>query len=250
MTTLSPIKKYITSPLIVIFLVSSFPPLSADEVPDKKIDLIVDEKNPEDPTKIVTRLGAGYNGDVTVNGSFGLDKARMISGYSNSDATEWRLGGSWLFEKGIVNFSFKKTQYDSGGDSISYNIGSYIPLKVFGFEPCGWQIFPSFGFNYTEGDLVASLDPLSPENPLLIPFDSKGIYLGVFTLKPINDQWTLMIGLGGSYGKDDTTNIYGGTGLSYRFTKKQSLNLFYSLSNSSQFGSNDTLGINYRFEFN
>jgi len=108
MTTLSPIKKYITSPLIVIFLVSSLSSLSADEVPDKKIDPIVDEKNPEDPTKIVSRLGAGYNGDVTVNGSFGLDKARMISGYSNSDATDGGSEAHGCSKKGLLILTLKR----------------------------------------------------------------------------------------------------------------------------------------------
>lgn len=242
------LSSWIFLPCLVFCLPSS---LQADE--EIKIDENQeqsDEKNPEDPTKVVTRLGAGYNGDFTINGSIGLDKARMISGFINEDASEWRLGGSWLFEKGIVNFNFKKTQYDSGGDSISYNIGTFVPLSVFGFEPCGWQIFPSFGFNYTDGEIRTEPNPLLPESAFIVPIDSKGIYLGAFTLKPINDQWTFMCGVGGSYGSDDTTNVYGGLGISYRVTKKQSFNLFYSASESSDFGTNDTLSINYRFEFN
>ncbi|NWK57560.1 hypothetical protein HW115_18220 [Verrucomicrobiaceae bacterium N1E253] len=207
------------------------------------------EKNPEDPTKIVTRLGAGYNGDFTINASWGLDKARMISGFINEDASEWRLGGSWLFEKGIVSFNFKKNQYDDGGESVSYNIGTFVPLSVFGIEPCGWQIFPSAGFNYTEGDIVVEAAPEFPENYFMVPFDSKGMYLGAFALKPITDQWTLMGGLGGSYGSGDATNIYGGAGIGFRITDKQSVNLFYSLSDSSEFGSRDTLSFSYRYEF-
>ncbi|WP_420884641.1 hypothetical protein [Vibrio chaetopteri] len=69
-------------------------------------ELVDEEKNQEDPTKIVTRVGAGYNGELTLNGSLGLDEARMISGNINSDASEWRIGGSWLFSKGIVNFNW------------------------------------------------------------------------------------------------------------------------------------------------
>jgi len=217
---------------------------AAEENAEKK-----EEKNPEDPTKIVTRLGAGYNGDFTINGSWGLDKTRMISGFINSDASEWRLGGSWLFKKGILNFNFKKNQYDSGGDSVSYNIGTYIPLSVFGFKPCGWMLFPSFGVNYTQGNILVASDSHFQETPFSVPIDSKGVYLGGFGLKPINDQWTVMVGLGGSYGSGDTTNIYAGTGISWRMTEQQSLNLFYSVSDSSQFGGRNTLSVNYRFEF-
>lgn len=230
-----------------LFFVSVGPLAAAEQVDTKAEE--TEEKNPEDPTKIVTRLGGGYNGDWTVSASVGLDKARMISGFVNEDASEWRLGGSWLFEKGIVNFNFKKTEYDDGGQSTSYNMGTFVPLSVFGIEPCGWQIFPSFGFNYTDGEIQVEPNPLLPESAFMVPIDSKGVYLGAFALKPLDAQWTLMGGLGGSYGKDDITNVYGGLGISYRATQKQSFNLFFSASDSSEFGSNDTLSINYRFEF-
>lgn len=39
---------------------------------------IADEKNQEDPTKIVTRIGIGYSDQFTISGSIGLDKVRMI----------------------------------------------------------------------------------------------------------------------------------------------------------------------------
>lgn len=209
----------------------------------------IDEKNPEDPTKIVTRIGAGYNGDFTLNGSIGLDEARMLSGFINSDASEWRIGGSWLFEKGIVNFNFKKTQYESGGQGTSYNVGTFVPLRVFGIEPNGWQIFPTLGLNYTRGEILALADPSDATSQFLLPVNSTGAYLGGFALKPLNDQWTTMGGFGGSYGSDSTTNVYGGLGLSYRLTKAQSCNIFLSASNSSQFGTNETLAVNYRYEF-
>jgi hypothetical protein len=221
---------------------------AAEEAAEKR-KVFEEEKNPEDPTKIVTRLGMGYNGDLTINGSFSLDKTRMISGFINSDATEWRLGGSWLFEKGIVNFHFKKNQYDNGGDSISYNIGTFIPLSVFGFKPCGWQLFPSFGFNYTQGNVLADSDLNFLDTPFMEPTDSAGIYLSGFALKPLNDQWTVIARMGGSYGSDNTTDIYAGTGISWRMTPRQSFNLFYSISDSSKFGGRNTLSINYLFEF-
>ncbi|CDT82954.1 conserved exported hypothetical protein [Vibrio coralliirubri] len=93
-------------------------------------ELIYEEKNQEDPTKIVTRLGGGYNGELTLNGSLGLDGARMVSGNINSDGSEWHIGGYWLFSKGIVNFNFKRNQYENGGESTSYNLGTFVPLSV------------------------------------------------------------------------------------------------------------------------
>jgi hypothetical protein len=205
-------------------------------------------KNQEDPTKIVSRLGAGYDGSLTINGSIGLDEARMITGYVNSDASEWRVGGSWLFDTGIVNFNFKRNQYDDGGESTSYNLGTFIPLSVFGIEPAGWQIFPTFGYNYTDGEVVIGSDWES--NPILMPIDSHGGYVGAFGLKPLSGGWTLMLAGGGSMGSNDTNNAYGGAGVSYRMSNNQSVNGFVLLSDSNQFGRKETYSMSYRYEFN
>ena len=63
-------------------------------------------KHHEDPTKIVTRAGVGYNGELTFNGTIGLDDTRKIYGSITASGDEWSLGGSWLFEKGIANFLY------------------------------------------------------------------------------------------------------------------------------------------------
>ncbi|MGR5269068.1 hypothetical protein ACPV5R_15060 [Vibrio astriarenae] len=94
------------------------------------------EKNPEDPTKIITKLGVGYSNEkLTLSGNIGLDDARMLNGRINDDGSEWSLGGSWLFDAGIVNFNFRKTTYDDNSTNTSYNLGSYFPLSEFGFSP-------------------------------------------------------------------------------------------------------------------
>ncbi len=72
---------------------------------------IADEKNQEDPTKIITKLGAGDNDQFTFSGSIGLDEARMINARINDDASEWRIGGSWLFDFGIVNFNVNRNDH-------------------------------------------------------------------------------------------------------------------------------------------
>lgn len=213
-------------------------------------ELVDEEKNQEDPTKIVTRVGAGYNGELTLSGSLGLDETRMISGNISSDASEWRIGGSWLFSKGIVNFNFKKNQYDSGGDSTSYNLGTFVPLSVFGVKPAGWQLFPAFGYNYTEGRTAVPTTHSYQSQLLMVPIESHGAYLGMLALKPISNGLTLMLGGGGSAGSNNTNNGYLGGGVSYRIDDNQSINSFGIVSNSSQFGSKSTLSINYRYEFN
>lgn len=212
--------------------------------------MIDEEKNQEDPTKIVTRVGAGYNGDLTLNGSLGLDESRMVSGNINSDGSEWRIGGSWLFSKGIVNFNFKKNQYDSGGDSTSYNLGTFVPLSAFGVSPAGWQLFPAFGYNYTEGRTVISTGHSYQDTPLMMPIKSHGGYVGMLALKPMRNGLTLMLGGGGSAGSNNTNNAYLVGGVSYRIDSHQSVNGLAAVSNSSQFGSKDTYSINYRYEFN
>lgn len=57
------------------------------------------EKHLDDPTRIMTKVGAGYDGELTFNGSIGLDETRMLRGQINADGSQWQLGGSWLFEK-------------------------------------------------------------------------------------------------------------------------------------------------------
>ena len=63
-----------------------------------------EEKHHEDPTKVITKIGFGYTDELTISGSLALDPARKINGKINTDASEWRLGGSWLFNFGILNF--------------------------------------------------------------------------------------------------------------------------------------------------
>ncbi|MDL5028900.1 hypothetical protein QR676_16790 [Vibrio sp. TMPB1044] len=213
-------------------------------------ELIDEEKNQEDPTKIVTRLGGGYNGELTLNGSLGLDEARMVSGNINSDGSEWRIGGSWLFNKGIVNFNFKRNQYENDGESTSYNLGTFVPLSVFGVTPWDWQLFPAFGYNYTEGHVTVPIHQSMQDGSVLMPIESHGGYLGMLALKPINDRVTLMLGGGGSLGSNNTNNAYLGGGASYRIDKNQSINSYAIFSDSSQYGSRDVLAINYRYEFN
>lgn len=188
------------------------------------------EKNPEDPTKIITKIGIGYNGDLTFNGSLALDDARKVNGSINSDGSEWRLGGSWLFPKGIANFNIDADDYRT-----SYSLGTFVPLHVLGVDTGKWLLFPMAGFSFT-----------TDKNST---YESYGAYAGMFFLRQLEPQWTV-IGWGvGALGTDDYSSIGAGLGLSYRMTKRQSINVIGTASNDI-YRSDTTAGINYRFEFN
>ncbi len=86
---------------------------------------VKDNKNKlaDDPTKVITKFGASYannydfdDQNISFSGSLALDQARKINLRINDDASEWRIGGSWLFPVGIVNFNFGKNEYVNGAD--------------------------------------------------------------------------------------------------------------------------------------
>ncbi len=89
----------------------------------------------------------------------------MVNASTTFDASEWRVGGSWLLDFGIVNFNFNRVDYDEGAYKHSYSLGTFIPLSIFGFAPGGWQIFPMLGYNYSAGDI------LTQQNSNITPFD-------------------------------------------------------------------------------
>jgi len=212
--------------------------------------VVCDEKLPEDPTKIVTKLGFSYTDEPSLSGSIGLDETRKINARINEDASEWRLGGSWLFKKGIVNFNFSESEFDTGASQTSYSVGTFIPLSIFGITPGGWQIFPMGGYSYNDGEIIS--DNLNSDvefDYVLVPATSHGIYLGAFGLKPLSEQWTLIGFGGGSVGSDDYSGYWAGAGIGYRINGNHSVNLFGVYSDNS-FGQDDKVGVSYTYEFN
>lgn len=207
----------------------------AQHSPDEKT------KSDDDPTKVTTQVGVAWSddydlddSDVTFSGSLALDAARKLNARINSDASEWRVGGSWLFPIGIFNFNIGKNDFSNGASQTNYSIGTFIPLSHFGIEPAGFQIFPMAGYTYNTGDAIECQkeeqkacsdqgfngDP-SPENGFA-PTDISGSsgYVGAFVLKPLNDRFRLMAFMAGSYGSknDDGDNYkgyFGGFGLGY-----------------------------------
>ena len=116
-----------------------------------KMENVKKEKNKlaEDPTKVVTQVGASYGGDkLKFSGSLSLGAVNKINASVDADGEEWRLGGSWLFDVGIVNVNFGKKEFDDGSSQNNYSIGTFMPLSYFGFTPWGtrflsWEGIPT-----------------------------------------------------------------------------------------------------------
>lgn len=208
-----------------------------------------DEKNPENPTKIVTKLGVGYSDQFTISGSIGLGKVRMINARINDDASEWRIGGSWLFDFGIINFNFNRNEYDNDAHANGYSIGTFIPLSHFDIAPGGIQIFPMAGYNYTDGEVAMPDGESGNDGFILIPNTTHGAYLGALALKPLNDKWTLMCVVGGAKGTDDYSSYWFAGGMSYKITQNQSCNL-YGFMSDSDYGDTQKISLSYTYEFN
>lgn len=213
------------------------------------IPAIAAEKHHEDPTKIVSKVGLGYNDNFVISGSLGLGPVKKINARINDDASEWRLGGSWLFKLGIVNFNFSQTDLGDGANKRNYSIGTFVPLNTFDIAPAGWQIFPMAGINYNEGDaLVQSSDPTFEGEYVLTPATTNGGYIGAFTFKPLGGHWALLAYAGASRGSDDYAGSWGGIGTSYTIDEKQSFNIFASTSDDD-FGQQQRASISYTREF-
>ena len=219
------------------------------------------DKSDDDPTKITTKVGIAWSdsydmndSNVAFSGSLALDEARQINASVNSDGTEWRVGGSWLFPVGIINFNFGKNDYPNGASQTNYSVGTFLPLSYFGFEPAGFQIFPMAGYTYNTGDTLhcdgeqksACAQPgfsgtPSPENGFnLQQTDGSSGYIGAFSLKPLTKDLRFLNFVGVSYGSknDDGENYKGyfaGIGLGYSFDKHHSVSAFTYIQDNNTY---------------
>ena len=230
---------------IVLQLITSLSWAAAPENAAEK------QKLDDDPTKVTTKVAVAWSdtydmddSNLSLSGSVALDKARKLNARINSDASEWRIGGSWLFPVGIVNFNFGKNQYSNGASQTNYSVGTFIPLSIFGFEPGGFQIFPMAGYTYNTGEIKGCkrddrgecvspdfAESLSPEfNFETITTSGSSGYLGAFSLKPLTSDLTLIGFAAGSYGSkneagDNYKGYFGGLGVGYSVTRHLSVNV-------------------------
>lgn len=207
-----------------------------------------EEKHHEDPTKVITKLGVGYSDVLTVSGSLALDAVRKVNGNINEDGSEWRVGGSWLFDFGIVNFSFGHSKYDSGGGKDNYSIGTFLPLNALGVDTGKWMIFPSAGLNHNKTEFFREEEIETVDELVLHQNTSNGAYIGCMALRPITQYWTLLMIAGGGIGSNDYSNVFGGIGMSYKVNGQHSLNA-YNFGSKDDYGSISKLVVNYTYEF-
>lgn len=207
-----------------------------------------EEKHQDDPTKVITRIGAGYTDDLSISGSLALDQTRKLNARTNLDASEWRLGGSWLFDFGIINFSLSRSEYDEAGYKNNYSVGTFVPLNVLGVDTGKWMVFPMAGFNHNEGENIATDSVQFEDNVVMEQNTSNGGYLGAMGLRPLTDHWTVLAFGGGGAGSGGYSNIWLGSGLSYKVNAHHSFNLFGFISDDN-YGRISKLGLTYTYEF-
>lgn len=207
-----------------------------------------EEKHHEDPTKVITKLGIGYTDEFTFSGSLALDSVRKLNARTNQDATEWNLGGSWLFDFGILNFSLGRSEYDNGGKKENYSLGTFLPLNAFGIDTGKWMIFPMAGINHNKIENTVIEEPDSFDEVITQQNTNNGGYLGSMFLRPLSEHWTAMAFAGGGLGSDSYSNLWAGAGASYKLNDMHSLNLFGFFS-EDDYGSISKLNINYTYEF-
>lgn len=217
------------------------------------------QKLAEDPTKVVTQVGVSYGGEkLKFSGSLSLGAVNKINASVDADGEEWRLGGSWLFDVGIVNVNFGKKEFDDGTKQNNYSIGTFMPLSYFGFTPWGTQIFVMGGYTYNDGEVACysyhqcgddfDINDVS-DGMILVPSSSSSGYLGTFALKPLTDKWRLIGIAAGSLGSNDYHGYLLALGTGYSITKRQSVAAYGFLQDNS-FGHDEQLGIVYKYQFN
>lgn len=204
-----------------------------------------DKKLSDDPTKIVTKIGFRYSEFATVSGSVAFGPVTKLN-VSVSEDDQWRIGGSYLFDFGIVNIAASRRDLSNGIEQTQYSIGTFVPLVAMGIEPAGWLLFPAAGANYTEG----SVDGFDFDFGNAISFEttSKGGYLGILALKPITENWNLSTAFIASAGSDDYSGYSIGAGATYAWSDVDSVSAFASYTDNS-FGDRDLIGVSYTREF-
>ena len=226
--------------LIMVLVLTSFFAAADEKEPT--------EKHHDDPTKVITRIGLGYTDDLSISGSVALDPVRKLNARTNLDASEWRLGGSWLFDFGIMNFSLSRSEYDDGGHKDNYSIGTFVPLSVLGVDTGKWMVFPMAGLNHNKGETVPSDNTQFEDDIVMTQNTSNGGYLGVMAVRPITDHWSIITFGGGGAGSGGYNNAWIGGAVSYKLNTHHSVNLFGFVS-EDDFGNISKLGFNYTYEF-
>lgn len=203
------------------------------------------EKLADDPTKVITKAGIRYDGNASINGSLALGPVSKIN-VNISETEEWSIGGSYLFKFGIINATGSLKKFPNGASQNQYTIGSFVPLSALGIKPANWQLFPAFGYSYSEGNFAVYDTDI--HDFIFVPTSANSAYLGMLGLKPFNEKWTFLGGIVGAKGSNSYSGYSIGAGVTYKLTSKDSLSVFGSYIDNS-FGTREVSGISYKHEF-
>jgi hypothetical protein len=208
-------------------------------------ELQQEQKAAEDPTKIATKVGASYAGELSVSGSMAVGPKFKFNGRI-AKSGQWSLGASYLLPIAIVTFAAGRSELDSGIQQTRYSLGGFVPLARAGLKTGKWQIFVPFGYTYTNGrQAVTDLDQ---QEGIPIEVSSNSAYLGVFTIRPLTERLTLIAGANFSKGTNDFSGLAAAGGLSYHLTGKDTVSARASYVTNT-FGQNTRLGVSYQHEF-
>ncbi len=204
-----------------------------------------EEKAAEDPTKIATRAGIAYAGELSVSGSLAFGPKFKVNGRV-AKSGQWSLGASYLFPVAILTFAAGSSELESGAQQTRYSLGGFVPLRQLGLDTGSWQLFAPFGYTYTNSrQPVTDLDV---QDGIPIQVSSNSGYVGLFMLHPLRERLTLMAGANYTRGTNDFSGVAAAAGLSLHLTERDTVALRASYVDNS-FGSKKRVGISLQHEF-
>ncbi len=202
-------------------------------------------KSADDPTRIATKLGAAYSGDLYLSGSLAIGPKFKFNGRMSPSGL-WSVGASYLLPVAILTVAAGKSSFDSGVEQTKYSVGGFVPLSQLGLKTGRFQLFVPFGYAYTNGKQVEMDQSLDEDAPMAV--SSNSAYVGLMSLYPLSEKFTWMAGGNVSKGTRDYSGASVATGLSYHITGKDTVGVRASYVNNS-FGQKTKLGVSYRHEF-
>lgn len=204
-----------------------------------------DEKAAEDPTKIATKVGIAYAGELSASGSVAIGPKLKLNGRI-AESGNWSLGASYLFPVAILTFAAGRSEFESGVEQTRFSLGGFVPLNPLGVKTGKWQLFVPFGYTYTNGKLPVT--DIDQQEGIPIQTSSNSAYVGLFTLRPLNARLTLLAGANLTKGTNDFSGVAAVGGVSYHLTERDTVAFRASYVDNS-FGQKSRLGISYQHEF-
>jgi len=204
-----------------------------------------EEKAAEDPTKISTRVGAAYAGELSASGSLAIGPRFKINGRV-ARSGQWSLGASYLLPVAILTFAAGRSELDTGVKQTRYSLGGFVPLNSLGLQTGKWQVFVPFGYSYTNSrQPVTDLDV---QDGIPMQISSNSGYVGLFTIRPLTQRMTLMAGGNFTKGTHGFSGYAVAGGVSYHLGPNDTVAVRASHIDNT-FGQKQRIGVSYQHEF-